>query len=155
MQPLALLSTGSNLSLGTMNIKPNTAKEIEANLTDTTSPYYPGDKYAHLLDFSTDNHDTERVKRLNDYTHHYYSYLYAALNIKEYEKQWTSAGFDISDRPEVLATLFNIGFQHSTPSANPQVGGAVINIDNTKYTFGSLAYEFYYSGELNVDFPEK
>jgi hypothetical protein len=67
--------------------------------------------------------------------------------------QWQKAGQDISDRPEILATLFNIGLQNSKPKSNPQVGGSKITIDGNDYVFGSLAYEFYYSGDLINEFP--
>jgi len=153
LRPLGLLSTGSNISLGTMNIKPKTATAIEAYARDTSSPFYPGDAFAHLLDFQTDHPDQERIKRLTDYHNHYYSYLYTALYIKEYEAQWSRAGFPIDDRPEILATLFNIGFDHSHPNATPNVGGSTLTIEKRHYTFGGLAYEFYYSGALADDFP--
>lgn len=151
--PFSLLSTGSNTSLGTMNIKPQTAKEIEDHLTNPASEYYPGDQYKHLLDFSIIDHDQERIKRLTNYKNRYYSYLYGALYLKEYEKQWERAGFLILNRPEILGTLFNIGFKHSHPKASPQVGGSTIDIKGVHYTFGSLAYEFYYSGILGNEFP--
>ncbi|MDQ5957473.1 MAG: hypothetical protein QG614_448 [Patescibacteria group bacterium] len=94
----------------------------------------------------------ERIKRLTDEHDHYYSYLYAALYIKELATSWQKAGYDISDRPEIIATLYNIGFAKSNPKPNPEVGGAIIDVGTTRYTFGSLAYQFYYSGLLSQDF---
>jgi hypothetical protein len=35
------------------------------------------------------------------------------------------------------------------------VGGSGINIKGQRYSFGSVAYEFYYSGELFDLFPFK
>ena len=67
--------------------------------------------------------------------------------------QWENSGYNINDRPEVLATLFNIGFYKSAPKENPEVGGSTITINDRDYTFGGLAYEFYYSGELSGFFP--
>jgi len=92
------------------------------------------------------------MTRLTDPHNHYYSYLYTALLLKEEMTQWQSAGYPIDNRPEILATLFNIGFSHSTPNADPQTGGATITINGEDYTFGSLAFSFYYSNEL-TDFP--
>ena len=69
--------------------------------------------------------------------------------------QWERAGFPIGDRPEILATLFNIGFEVSVPKANPLVGGSSLMIHNEPYTFGAIAYEYYYSGELFDLFPFK
>jgi hypothetical protein len=67
--------------------------------------------------------------------------------------QWKKSGFDISDRPEILATLFNVGFEISVPKSNPSVGGSTIKINGKEYTFGALAYEYYYSGEMEDHFP--
>jgi hypothetical protein len=69
--------------------------------------------------------------------------------------QWKQAGFDISKKPDILATLYNIGFVGSKPNANPQSGGAAIRIGNKTYSFGSLALEFYNSNELIDEFPRE
>ena len=73
--------------------------------------------------------------------------------MREIEAQWRVAGYDISNRPDVLATLYNLGFYYSQPKADPQAGGAIINIAGVDYAFGDIAYEFYYSGELSDIFP--
>jgi hypothetical protein len=73
--------------------------------------------------------------------------------IKELETQWQNAGDPIADRPDIVATLFNIGFQYSHPNSNPQVGGAEIDIGSTTYSFGGLAGSFYASDELIDEFP--
>ena len=67
--------------------------------------------------------------------------------------QWRKAGFDISQRPEIIATIYNIGFGNSHPNANPSAGGAEITLDGVTYTFGGLAHDFYYSDELISDLP--
>ena len=41
----------------------------------------------------------------------------------------------------------------SQPKRNPRVGGSTITVHEQKYSFGALAYQFYYSGELNEIFP--
>lgn len=155
-QPLNILGVQSQFSLGIAGLKEPTAEKIEMNLKDSTSPYYLGTQYEGLLDFhatSTNDIGTERFNRLTDSKNHYYSYLYTALYIKGIETQWKNAGFDISQRPEIVNTLYNIGFEHSTPNANPQVGGAEIDIGSAKYSFGGLAGDFYYSSELKNIFP--
>lgn len=151
--PLKILSNETKISLGVTGIKEETAILIEKYLKDSTSIYYPGKKYAKLLDFQTTASDSERFKRLTSYRNHYYSYLYAGAFIKQVMNQWQKAGFDISDRPEILATLFNVGFPQSQPKANPRVGGSSITIKGQTYTFGVIAYQFYYSGELAEIFP--
>ena len=157
--PLKILGNQSQFSWGVMGIKQDTARQIENNLRNATSSWYSGPEYSHLLDFSTSTDtDTERFNRLTDEHDRYYSYLYAAVCLKEIETQWNKAGFPISgspslDRPEILATLFNIGFANSKPNASPQVGGAEIDIGTSTYSFGGLAGSFYYSDELIEEFP--
>jgi len=158
-EPLKVLGDQSQFSWGVMGLKQDTARTIENNLKDKSSPFYPGAEYEHLLDFNvvppstSTNTNEQRFNRLTDPNDRYYSYLYAALDMKEIESQWQKASFPIDTRPEIVATLFNIGFQHSEPNANPQVGGAEIEIATTTYSFGGLAGEFYYSGELTEEFP--
>lgn len=152
--PLKILGNQSQFSWGVMGIKQETAIEIESDLKDASSPFYPGKSYENLLDFKTKDHDTERFKRIVKEDDRYYSYLYASLYIKEILAQWKKAGFPIADRPEIISTLYNIGFEHSIPKVNPQSGGAEINIGNTYYSFGSLAKDFYESNELLENFPK-
>jgi len=153
--PLKILSVESTFSMGVTGIKILTAQKIERNLKDSTSIFYLGKKYENLLDFTTNSVASERYSRLTSYKNHYYSYLYAALNVKQMKVQWERSGFPIESRPEILATLYNIGFEASVPKENPVVGGSGINIKGKKYSFGAIAYEFYYSGELFDLFPYK
>jgi len=153
--PLKILSVETTFSLGVTGIKIPTALTIERNLKDRESVFYLGEKYEHLLDFQTNNITDERFKRLTSYKNHFYSYLYAALNIKQIKTQWECAGFPIGDRPEILATLYNIGFEVSVPKENPVVGGSTVMIHRKPYSFGAIAYEYYYSGELYDLFPFK
>lgn len=152
--PLKILANANKMAWGIMSIKEKTAIQTEDHLNDPASPFYPGPQYEKLLDFpAAADRDKERYRRLTDEHDHYYSYLYGALILKQLASQWSKAGYDIADRPEILATLFNIGFDHSRPKANPSVGGSTIMIGADKYFFGSLAYEFYYSGSLSDEFP--
>lgn len=161
VEPLKSLALETNLSYGVTGIKENTAIRIENYLKDSTSVYYLGKEYAHLLDYDTaavytnNLNDTMsvRVQRLVQFNNHYYSYLYAAIFIKQIRTQWMKAGFPIDDRPEILASLFNLGYAKSKPKKNPGVGGSVFKVRDVEYTFGALAYEFYYSGELQELFP--
>jgi len=153
-EPLKILGNSNKISLGVMGIKENTAIQTEEHLKDPASPYYLGSQFDGALDFdSQEDVAGQRFARLTDEKNHYYSYLYGALYLKEMMVQWEKAGFDIKYRPEIVGTLFNVGFPQSHPNANPKVGGSNIEVDGTKYTFGSLAYEFYYSGELLEAFP--
>ncbi len=155
--PLKILGSETQFSWGVMGIKEATAVQIENNLKDSTSPYYLGPQYEHILDFPATTTPTNisqvRFVRLTDQHNHYWSYLYAGLYMAEIEHQWKTAGFDISKQPDILATLFNVGFDNSHPKANPQSGGAPIPIGSQIYSFGSLAGQFYNSRELANEFP--
>ena len=154
-EPLKILGVQSQFSWGVLGLKQDTLVEIENNLKDQNSVFYLGKDYEKRLDFeasSTISNDEQRFDRITDEHNPYYSYLYTSIFIKQIEKQWKDVGFNISDRPEIIATLFNIGFLHSIPNSNPQVGGADITIGTETYSFGRLAYEFYYSDELLEEF---
>jgi len=151
--PLKILANQSQFSWGVMGIKQDTARMIEGNLQNPVSPFYPGPVYAHLLDFTTADPDTERFDRLTDANDRSFSYLYAGLFIKEIEAQWQKAGMPIDNRPDIIATLYDIGFNDSHPNSNPQSGGAEIDIGTSTYSFGGLAESFYQSSELADAFP--
>jgi hypothetical protein len=151
--PLKILGSQSQFSWGILGIKPETATIVENNLKDKTAPEYLGKGFENTLDFQTADKDQERFTRITNEHDHYYAYLYAALYNKEIIAAWKKAGYDISNRPEILATLYNIGFTHSKPKQDPQIGGAEIDISGKTYSFGGLAYEFYYSGELINELP--
>lgn len=152
-RPLKILANANKMAWGVMSIKEPAAILTEQSLKNKQSNFYLGPDYENILNFKTDQPDKERYNRLTDEHNHYYSYLYGGLIIKQAVAQWQKSGYDISSRPEILATLFNIGLQNSKPKAEPLVGGSKIEIDGTEYVFGSLAYEFYYSGDLLEDFP--
>ncbi|MDB5237198.1 MAG: hypothetical protein JWL88_300 [Parcubacteria group bacterium] len=155
LYPLKILGSQTQFSWGVMGMKEATAVQVEANLKDPASPFYPGDQYAHLLDFPATTTDISgaRFARMTDQHNHYWSYLYAGLYIREIEAQWRSAGFPIESNIAVLSTLYNIGFQHSNPNPNPQVGGAAITAGNQTFSFGGLAADFYDSNLLTDIFP--
>ena len=154
--PLKILGAQTQFSWGVMGMKEDTAIAVERHLKDPASPYYPGAAYERLLDFAATDDAAikqERFYRMTDQHDHYWSYLYAGLYLKEIEAQWRNAGYPIDDQPAILATLFNIGFAHSAPNANPQVGGAQIDVGGVSYSFGGLAGAFYASGLLADVFP--
>lgn len=153
--PLKVLSVESQFSFGVTGIKEHTAKRIEALLKDKNSEYYLGEQYEHLLDFQTADTAKERMDRLTSFRNHYYSYMYAAVFLKQVKHQWERAGYPIDNRPEILATLFNVGFPQSVPKKNPKVGGSTIKIYEKPYSFGAIAFQFYYSGDLYDVFPFK
>jgi hypothetical protein len=158
--PLRNLALSTTFSYGVAGIKEPTALRIEQNLKNPSSPYYVGPEYENMLDYDTTKsylnnlNDTFniRVRRLVNYDH-FYSYLYTALFAKQIMKQWERAGYPVDHRPEIIASLFNLGFVKSQPKPNPEVGGAVFMVRDMQYSFGAIAYEFYFSGELQDEFP--
>ncbi|MBP5758016.1 MAG: hypothetical protein J6W45_01275, partial [Bacteroidales bacterium] len=151
--PVKVLSVQSQFSLGVNGIKDFTAMKVESNLKDPNSEYYMGKEYEHILDFHTGDPTTERVNRLVDYRNHLYSYIYTGCILHQTMKQWQRAGYDISNRPDILFTLFNVGFSQSKPKPDPKCGGSHVTIHDRVYTFGAIGFDFFYSGELTNDFP--
>jgi len=152
--PLKILGSQTQFSWGVMGMKEDTAVLVEQYLKDPSSPFYPGAQYEHLLDFQTTDIEGERFARMTDQHNHYWSYLYAGLYIKEIEAQWQNAGFPIDGNVAILSTLYNIGFSHSNPNPNPQVGGAAITAGNQTFSFGGLAADFYHSDFLTDILPK-
>ncbi len=153
-EPLKILGSLSQFSLGVSGMKQETARKVEEYAKDPSSPFYPGPDAARLLAYKDSvNQDTELYNRLTNDKDHYYSYLYTALYLKQIMAQWRQAGFDIENNPEALVTLFNIGFENSNPNPTPQAGGASISVGGRSYAFGQLGGEFYRSEELTSSFP--
>jgi hypothetical protein len=153
-EPLKILGSLSQFSLGVSGIKEETARTIEQNAQDPSSPFYPGAGMETLLAYENGVDQEElRFARLTDAKDHYYSYLYTALAIKEITAQWKNAGHDITDEPGVVGTLFNIGFEHSHPKPDPKVGGAMITVGGNIFSFGELGAYFFFSEELRDEFP--
>ena len=140
--PVKVLSVQSQFSYGVNGIKDFTAEAVEQHLQDPTSEFYMGKAYEHLLDFETDDHATERYNRLVDYRNHLYSYIYTGCILHQTMLQWRRAGYDISDRPDVLFTLFNVGFSQSVPKPDPVPGGSHIEVGDRMYTFGGIGFDF-------------
>ncbi len=149
-EPLKVLGSLSQFSLGVSGIKQETARKVEEYANDPSSPFYPGAEVASLIAYAPGiaDRDAELYRRLTDDKDHYYSYLYTAVFMKEIAAQWSASGFDISDNPEAMVTLFNIGFAKSNPNPNPQAGGAPVSAGGQTYAFGQLGADFYHSDEL-------
>jgi hypothetical protein len=153
-EPMKALGTMSQFSLGVAGIKPATANQIEKNLRDAGSAFYPGKDYTSTITYPTGkSHDELLFNRLTDNKDHTYSYIYTGLYLKQIESQWKKDGYDISTRPDVAVTLFNIGFSASKPKDSPQIGGTVITLNGKQYSFGELGTMFYLSDELTDLFP--
>ncbi len=151
-EPLKILGSQTQFSWGVMGMKEETAILVEQHLKDKNSEFYLGESYENILDFKTEDVKKERFARMTDQDDHYFSYLYAGLFIKQIISQWEKAGYDISNSPEIISTIYNLGFSRSIPKSDPKSGGAQIDIDGINYSFGSLGGEFYYSAEMVSEF---
>jgi hypothetical protein len=153
-EPLKILGSQSQFSFGIFGIKDETALSVENNLVNKNSPFYLGKNFETMLAFSSSTDITnERFARITDEHNHVYGYRYAALYVLQLEAQWKKAGYPINSRPEIIATLWNLGFEKSKPKKNPSSGGAVLTINDTQYSFGEIARLFYYSDEMIELFP--
>lgn len=153
-EPLKILAALSQFSYGIAGLKPETALLIENHLQNPSSVFYLGKEMETVITYPEGaNKDQVRFERITDTKNTYYSYLYPGLFMRQVIQQWAQAGYDISNRPEVLSTLYNLGFNRSQPKADPAAGGAPITVNGALYNFGQLGYEFYYSGELVQEFP--
>lgn len=153
--PLKILGPQTQFSWGVMGMKEETALLVERYLVDRSSPFYLGPSYEDALAFPKGENDVKRTRfaRMTDQYDHYWSYLYAGLYMKQMMEQWRAAGFPIDGKIGVISTLYNIGFERSVPKANPQVGGAAIEIGGVMYSFGGLGEDFYESDLLTDIFP--
>jgi hypothetical protein len=161
--PYTRLILPSNRGYGVSGILEHTALRIERTLFSPNDPFYPGgyfqkiinvrDSFPEVINDTISAHKHKTIQRLIKGGNHYYSYLYTALLMRQFQAHWESQGFTLANRPEVLGTLFNLGYQKSKPKKNPQVGGSTFKIGEKGYTFGGLCFEFYYSGELQDAFP--
>jgi len=153
-EPLKILGSLSQFSLGVSGIKQETALQIEQYANDPSSAFYPGESIAPLLTYPEGSvHDSALYERLTNEKDHYYSYLYTAIAIKETLSQWERASFPINTNAGAVATLFNIGFEKSFPHDAPITGGAPITVGGVTYSFGELGEKFYLSEELSDIFP--
>ena len=161
--PFNRLILPTNRGYGVTGILQNTAVKIEQNLFNKSSEFYAGDYFQKCLNVkdsfpeyvndTIEAHKSIIIQRLINRKDHFYSYLYTAFFLRQFQAHWEKEGFSLSNRPEILGTLYNLGYQKSKPKKNPSVGGSNFIVGNKDYTFGGLCYEFYYSGELQDLFP--
>ena len=153
-EPLKILASLSKFSYGIAGLKPETVARIDENLKNKNSVFYLGPEMEQVITYPEGtHHEKVRFERITDTKNPYYAYLYPALFMRQVIEQWKRSGYDISNRPDILSTLYNLGFNRSIPKPEPLAGGAAITVNGTQYNFGQLGYEFYYSGELVQEFP--
>lgn len=153
-EPLKILANLTSFSFGIAGLKSETVARIDENLKNPNSVFYLGKDMEQVITYP-EGADIEKTRfdRITNAKDGYYSYLYVGLFMRQVTAQWLAAGYDISQSPGILATLYNLGFNRSIPKATAAPGGAIITVDGQDYSFGELGDEFYYSGELLQEFP--
>jgi hypothetical protein len=153
----------TNRGYGVTGILEHTALRIENTVFNKKSEFYAGDyfqncinvndSFPELVNDTIRAHKHKTIQRLIKRGDHYYSYLYTAFLLRQYQAHWERNGYSLENRPEILGSLFNLGYEKSKPKKNPEVGGSTFNVGGKDYTFGGLCFEFYYSGQLQDLFP--
>jgi hypothetical protein len=127
-----------NSSVGFCQIKVNTAKWLEDKLNDASSPYYLGDSVATLFPRSV--YLDKLVERLEDDE---LSIMYAAAYLAMFQKRWLREGVNISNRPDILGSLYSLGAYKTNGAEH------LPHPDPVPNEFGLLAQYFYDSDFSN------
>ncbi|NQT66364.1 MAG: DUF1402 family protein [Actinobacteria bacterium] len=133
----AIARKGRDNSIGIAQIRVSTAKWVEQQIHNPKSLYYLGEEFESIIPDSLSR--DEIIDTLSDSRQ---NLLYAAAYTVMIMQRWKKAGFDISDRPEIVATLYNIGpikkdGSERFPNANPRAN-----------EYGYVALDFYQSDLL-------
>lgn len=116
----AIARVGQNSSLGFSQVKIKTAYFIERQLSDTTSKFYCGKKYSNILEVSKS--PFQIIEKLQNDS---LNILYASAYLRVIQNFWSSSGYSIDDRPEIIGSLYQLGLFHSNgkvrePHFNPR-----------------------------------
>jgi hypothetical protein len=136
-------SLGNNTSIGLAQIRINTAKWIIDTVKDSNSYYFLESQYHKWLPKYERREDIVKLLE-NDST----NCLLAAFHLRQIITRWEHAGFDLWDRPDIVATLYSYGLfrrddnSEIVPHAKPRSN-----------FFGKVAADFFYSGKMRSNFP--
>lgn len=120
-------------SLGIGGIKITTAKRIEKDAIT----------YGYGEIFKTNPTDNAgRYLRLTE--NDYWQGIYPTYLIKNILTRWTLSGYNITNNPWIIGTLYNMwNIETKQPNANPQIGGSIIIIGEKQYTYGEISLYAY------------
>jgi hypothetical protein len=109
--PFSNVILPKNRGYGVTSILEHTALQIEQNLINPKSQFYPGDYFYKCLNTtdaapglvidSIKAHQHKTIQRLIMGGDHFYSYLYTAFLIRQYQAHWQREGQDSSGTPIV------------------------------------------------------
>ncbi len=129
---------------------------IIKNFNDANSKFYMGKNFENYVtekDFENSEKGIEYVKNgIHGYvfTDPDVQVKFVASMIAQFQAQWKNEGYDISDKPEILGTLYNIGFKNSNPKKDPQSGGSMNFIFGKQMNFGD-ATKAWHDSNLNPE----
>jgi len=131
-------SLGNNTSIGLAQIRIATAKWILDTVPDSNSYYFLGPKYYKLLPKYEKREDIVKFLE-NDST----NCILAAFHLRQIIERWKKAKFDISNRPDIIATLYSYGL------FNRKDGGEIVpHAKPRSNLFGKIAADFFYSEKI-------
>ncbi len=136
-------------SIGPAQIKPKVAFYIEQQLHDPKGEFYIGQKGAELIPKVKGKEEMwERI------TGQKWSAMYVGAMLRMFDTRWVrvrafqvshgvwpQAPLSIAAKPDILATLYNLGFEKVVPKGYPQAN-----------EFGKNALQFYESDKLKKEF---
>lgn len=102
-------------SVGLMQMKESTASSLQ-EIIRNSSPNSPVSRPDFIRDYGC----FQLVKYSQNLHQPDHSANLAACMLRMLCEQWRLAGYPIDDRPEILATLYNLGGEKSHPKPNPR-----------------------------------
>src|SRR5690606_4572708 len=137
-----LAKTGYSSSLGIGQIKIHTAQWIEKKLHDSLSNYYLGD--IAKINISKSKNREEVIERLKDPQ---WNLKYIAAYIAMFCRRWSKECFNISDKPDIIGTLYSLGPYRVQDGTERAPHGS----PKSNY-FGEETAKFYFSKQLSKNF---
>lgn len=135
-----------DFSLGIGWVKEITAENIENDMENYNKNIF--DQY-FVYTWENLNQWKNAFERLTSKENYFYQFLYSGWLIYNILQRRKVAWYDISNEPWILMTLYNFGNPvKKIPNPNPKIGWAIIRINDTDYTFGSLWAIVYYYLEI-------
>lgn len=137
IQSSPYLTTFSKFSYWLWWVKVETAREIQESVKKYNKEIY--EKYFAKDSMKTDE---ELIEVLKD---DFWWFLYTGWLIFSIEQRWKTAGFDISNKPWVVTTLYNMwNPDDKIPNSSPKIGGSLIAVNWKDMYFWEIWFLYYY-----------
>lgn len=130
---VAIARKGRDNSIGLAQVRVSTAQWVSQTLRDRQNPYWLGEEYDDLLTPVMDR-DSVIVLLSDPKWNARFAAAYSAMILK----RWRDRGFDISEKVEIFATLYNLGPYRKDGTEREPHENAEAN------EYGYVARDFYY-----------